>query len=143
MNSLNRLLAEAVAEALNVHAFSQPFEAVSQFVPGHDLEELEQLTVTVVPARRKVTISSRAGTFFDLSVMVGLQQQCRPTDDERIDSLLDLGNEILLYLRQTPLATFTDAHFLEAGEDDIFDPDHLVVRHVFSGVLTLTYRVQR
>lgn len=133
-------MADDVAELLNAATFSRTFTAERTYLAAANVEDLAELHVWVVPKSTESAPRSRA-TNEDLhAVDVAIQQQA-PTDAER-DALLGLAGEIKRYLDRRRLPTVSRARWVEATTAPLWDPKDLHERHVFTAVVTATYRME-
>lgn len=136
-------VAEAVAASLNNAAFGLPFEAVRRYQPVFDLEQVQTLTVSVVPRSLEIATASRDGSYFDAAIDVSVQKKVNPDDHASLDALTDLVEQIADHLRMKRLDGLPDALWLRIGNEPVFAPEHLDQMRQFTSVLTVTYRVKR
>ena len=142
MSTINQI-ADAIVQSLNAGSFSMPVEAQRCYQPVHDLSQLQQLRVSVVPKSLTATIATRSDSFFDCAIDIGVQRKVDADDQEALDGLMHLVEEIGDHLRFHKLEAFPSAAWLALENDPIFAPDHLEKERVFTSVLTVTYRVRR
>lgn len=135
-------LADAIVASLNAGSFGQRFQAERHYQPVVELQQLQQLKVTVVPKSVSISAASRQDSFFDCAVDIGVQRKISD-DPEVLDGLMQLVEEIADHLRFKRLDGFPAAAWLSIENDPIFAPDHLEKERVFTSVLTVTYRVRR
>jgi hypothetical protein len=134
-------IADAVAASLNAGTFSQPVAAQRMYQPAFTLEELTELTVSVVPRSTAVAASSRDAGQFDHAIDVGIQKKIAGEDD--IDPLLDLVEEIADHLRLKRLPDFPEAAWLGIAHEPVVSTEALSEHRAFTSVLTVTYRIRR
>ncbi|MCC6910375.1 MAG: hypothetical protein IT430_20765 [Phycisphaerales bacterium] len=134
-------LADAVTESLNGASFSMPFTAERLHQPSFNLAGLATLRVSVVPKSETIATASRANSFFDCAVDVGVQKKV--ADDTEIDVLLDLVEEIADHLRLKRLDEYPSAAWLSIEHDPVVAAEHLDQNRQLTSVLTVTYRVKR
>jgi hypothetical protein len=161
-SSQRAAIADAVAAALTGApggTFVEPVTvAVRKYLPAAELEDLANLTVTVVPmGPEERSIASRGKTWRDFTVQVGVQrrltQACAPDDpagNPELDELALLTEQIAGYFepdygasppRDGSLGT-TAAVWVKTACDPLYDVDHLLSKRVFTGVVHLTFRRQ-
>jgi hypothetical protein len=145
-------IADAVVAILNDAAlnsqFSQFFIAERFYVPVHKLPELTTLQVTVVPMTIGGELLSRGGQYLEThTISIGVQQQIGQgamTNDEikaACDPLVFLCQEIISLFAAKPLTGYSRAMCTWHDWKPVFSPEHLDERRVFTGVVTLTYKV--
>ncbi len=143
-------IADAVTAALNAATLSQSFVATRHYVPVHQLDDLADLKVTVVPASLVSTILDRGGNALNSYVIdVGVQKtigqgSMTPTQvNAACDPLMVLAEEISGQFQGKPLAGFPQARCIEAKNAPIFVPAMVDELRVFTSVLSLTFRLAR
>jgi hypothetical protein len=142
-------LADAVAYELNdapSGTFSPTFTAERKVLPVHELKDLKDLKVTVVPKAIEITGSTRATSQYDLVVDIGIQQKLPPatTDlDVNVTALGTLVDQIADYLRRRPLSLLPGVTWVGITNDPVYAPEHLLEQRVFTSVLTVTYRAMK
>ena len=146
MSSQIIAIADAVAQALNGHSFSQPFTARRCYVPTFDLKEMKSLHVTVVPRGVEMTTANRSMIQNAVQVDVAIQQKlpapASPASDQAfIDSLMGLVEEVADFIRTT--GRFGDAAWVKMENTPIYSAEHLEQLRQFTSVLTLTLLVMR
>lgn len=131
-------IANAVCSELNAE-FASEFAAVVMAVPLAKVEDLGSVKVTIVPRSLVPAQMTRSGRTMDVTVDVGIQK--RVADDADIEAMADLGERVLGFLWRHALATMPTAQFIEATNDPIMNSEHLQANHVFTGLVSVTYRV--
>ena len=140
-------IADAVAASINTAAadgvFPEPLEAVRAHRPSFDLEELDELRVSVVPRSTVITALARLQSQYECTVDVGIQQRVPAGDDARVDALLELAEAIGDHLRHKRLPEFPEAAWSSIAHDPVLAPEHHDERSTLTTVLSVTYRVRR
>ena len=136
-------IAEAVKAGLNAHDFSMEFEAARDYLPVFDLQEMQTLHVTVVPAGMTIAKLDRSRTQSDVQVDIGIQKKLSTADNAEIDALMALVEEVVDFLRFRKLEAFPEALWVSTENNPIFVREHLSEMRQFTSVLSLTYRVAR
>ena len=142
-------LTDAVVAKLNEGVFSESFVAVRHYRPTHELAELRDLKVSVVPKSIESSVESRELCAFDYAIDVGVQKRVTPNTPAEIDALLSLVQEIDDALRMVTLTwpvegdEDMEAAWIASANEPVYAPDHLAEHHVFTSVLTITYRIWR
>ena len=135
-------IANALTAELNAATFSQPFTAVCKFVPFYPEEDLQTLRVTVVPKSYEETNQSRQSSVLTISVDVAVQKKLADIEADS-PAMLDLVSDILVCFKGRTLTACPYARWVESKNEPLFSPEHLGQYKVFTGVLTLTYRMVR
>jgi len=133
-------IADAVVAELAEGSFSQSFTPVRRVLPGHELADLKDLRVTVVPKALEIESASRAASRFDVQVDVGIQKRVGAAMDAEVADLLGLVEEIAEFLRKRPLTAEPRAMWVTTANEPVYAPEHLLEQRTFTSVLTLTYR---
>lgn len=145
-------IAEAVKDALNAATLSQVFTASRVYVPVHELRDLKDLTVSVVPVDIENQLLDRRGDkLYTHHVDIGIQRvigQGRMTDDEinaAVDPLMQLAQEMidLFFPRELPIPTPPVPRCTDAQNRPIFAPAHLDEKRVFTSLVTLGFKQGR
>ena len=137
-------LADAVTSQLNQSEIVT--NAKRQVLPIHDLSQLRELTVSVVPRGVQVQSITRKLSQYDCQVDIGIQKKLTvPQDqiDPAVKGLSGLVEQIADYLQRQPLTDMPYAIWIKVENQPIYDPDHLANQRVFTSVLTLTYRITK
>ena len=137
-------LADAVTSQLNQSEIIT--DAKRQVLPIHDLSQLRELTVSVVPRGVQVQSITRKLSQYDCEVDIGVQQKLTVPQDEIdpvVKDLSGLVQQIADYLQRQPLTDMPYAIWIKVENVPIYDPEHLANQRVFTSVLTLTYRITK
>ena len=135
-------IAESVTAVLNAATLSQAFTAERAYVPVHELPDLVDLAVTVVPTSIGVTPLTRHSDDHEYTVDIGVQKRCTP-DPTEADPFMLLVEEIVDLFRGKALTDYTAAKCVRVANDPIYVPAHMDDERVFTSVVTLTFRVAR
>jgi len=81
-------IADAVVTELTGGAFSQSFTPQRRVLPEHELAEMKDLRVTVVPRGVEITASSRTTSQHDVQIDVGIQKKIGKATDTEVATLL-------------------------------------------------------
>jgi hypothetical protein len=140
-------IADAVAASINDAStggtFSEPVNAVRAYRPEHDLEQVSDMRVSVVPRAVEMVNLARQQTQLDCTVDIGLQQRVAAGDTARIDALLELAEQIGDRLRHKRLDGFPTAAWLRLEHEPVVAAEHLDERSTLTTVMSVTYRVRR
>jgi hypothetical protein len=133
-------IAKAVVAELNKNRFSLPFEAVFSVKPGFELSELDTLRVIVVPKTLEIETVSRSSSKYIVSVDIGIMQRIgKLTPEEAVETLGDLVDEIIEFVKTHSLFDFPAAQCTTVANDPIYIPDHLTQNRTFTSVLNVKY----
>ncbi|MBK9128183.1 MAG: hypothetical protein IPM13_10325 [Phycisphaerales bacterium] len=136
-------LAEAIIARLQAGTFSLPFEVQRGYRPALELPDLAAVRVTVIPKSLAVSQAARSGNFYDCTIDIGVQRKVSPDIPAELDALMGLVEEIGDHLRGQSLPGMPEAAWLWLENEPVFAPEHLEQQHLFTSVLSLTYRVRR
>jgi len=135
-------IADAVTAALNAASLSQTFVAERAYVPVHELKDLVDLKVTVVPASLSMVTLSRRDDDFDYVIDIGIQKRIANTT-AGIDPFMTLAEEIVDLFRGVKLTGYETALCVAAANAPIYSPQHIDEYHLFTTVISLTFRKAR
>jgi len=137
-------IAKAVVAELNAApdgTFSQAFTAVFKLVPKHEISELSNLKVTVVPQGYDMKNSSRAATEYDFTIDIGIQKKLTTADVEaECCGLYPVVDEIIDYLQKRCLTAVPWANQTTMSNAPVVSVDHLDDNRVFSSLVTIGYK---
>jgi len=136
-------IADALVTEINGGSFSQPFTAARELLPNYELAEMTDLHVTVVPKAVEITPFSRAMHQHEVQIDIGIQKKIASDIESEVPQLMTLVEEIADYLRKRPLAGMPQVVWFKAACEPIFSHQHLAEKRLFTGILTVTYRVVR
>jgi hypothetical protein len=141
-------IAAAVVAALNAASLSQPFTAVRHYLPEFDLQEMDTLHVSVVPAELDEEMADRTRDKAEYKIHVAVQKrvakQATPgIDTTAVDALMQLVEEIDDLFRHKQLTGYEEAHWAKTENKPIYDPKHLKEHGQFTSLLIFTFRVTR
>lgn len=127
-------LADAVAAEISAGVVP----AVRRYVPFGRLEDLDTLRVSVAPRTAAVDFLGRRSRQITVEIDVCVQIR---GDDAAFDSALTMLEDIAAFMFARELAGAAWASYVGQGIDPIFNPEHAREHGVFTGVVTLRYRV--
>ena len=136
-------IAEAVKEELDASSFSLPFSAKRFYQPLFELEEMQDLHVSVVPQALTIFSLSRSQGQYDVKIDVAVQKKFQRGEAAELDPLMDLVEEIAGHFRAKRLAGLPGAMWVKTENAPIFAQEHMEEMRQFTSVLTFTFRVQR
>jgi len=134
-------VAKAVVAELNAHeGFAMAFTAVYSVKPSFDLTALETIRVVVVPKSYEIASISRAASKYVATVDIGIMKRIGTmTPEEAVDTLGDLVEEIIEFLKHQSLSDFPAGQVVGITNDPLYIPDHLTGQRTFTSVLTIQY----
>jgi hypothetical protein len=136
-------VADGVVAELNAGTFSQPLTAARHYVPSFELQEMNELRVSVVPKAVVVSPLDRSRNTHDAQIDLAVQKKFATGDAAEIDPLMALVEEIADHFRLRRLDSFPAAHWIKTEHKPIYAQDHWEELRQFTSVLTLTFRVIR
>lgn len=136
-------IADAVVTEINAGEFSQSVEADRSYLPVFDLQEMDDLHVTVVPRSVTTLPGGRAHNQHDYAIDVAIQKKLDAVSNDDIDTLLGLVQELADQFRFKRLTDYADAVWLKTENVPLYSPEHLEQLRQFTSVLTITFRIMR
>jgi hypothetical protein len=135
-------IAAGVVADLGRTLWSQTLQAQRMYVPRHELKDLATTTVTVVPKALQSELLDRATFQTDYLVDVTVQKHLDTVDDAQVDAMMGLVQEIVDHWRMRALKIgVADAVCVAVAHDPVYSVEHLSTMQVFTGVLTMTFRL--
>ena len=139
MSATEILVADAVVATLNA-AGTFAFTAQRTHLPDFTPEDLVEVRVSVCPRTKKAELLTRDSVGKDCAIDVGVQKKVDATNLADVDACLELVERIADYLRGRELVGYP-AKWVEEAQEPLLAAEHLDQLGVFTGVLTVTYRV--
>lgn len=133
---------DALVAVLNAQSWTKEFTAVTGYVPRYQLKDMDTLHVTVVASNIESEREARNLRQEEYEVQVGIQQRFS-AEAADCDALVALGQEIGDYLFANPALSGYPAAALWKWKFYPYYAEDLVSRRQYTGVLVLTYRVDR
>ena len=138
--SLATTIAKSAVAELNQHDFSLPLTAAFSVKPGFELSELETLRVIAVPKTLELETVSRSSSKYLVSVDIGIMQRIgKMTPEEAVETLGNLVDEIIEFLKTKTLDDFPAAQCVGVANDPLYIPDHLTQSRTFTSVVNVKY----
>lgn len=131
----------AIAAELETAALSLPFIVEEGYIPHHAPEELEDLTVVVIPKRVDEQLTSRNSTMDDCFIDVAVQVKVASDTPAELDPYAALAHEIRLYFAAAARRKQAGATWVKSSHPFIYAPEHLREKRIFTSVVTLQYKV--
>lgn len=144
-------LRKDVAKALREKAWSQEFEPVESYTARIQLEEVEQLKVTVMKAEWGIDTDNRTEWENDYAIDIGIQYRAKAALGveaiEKFDALMLLEQEFVEYFQENRAGT-ADAPLMSVavgpgGNGQPYIPDFIETLNQFTAVVRLTFRKWR
>ena len=138
-------LADAIVTRLNAEDWDLEFTARRSLRDEKDLGETENLQVVVVPVGITSERETRTEVRHQMVVNLGIVQKAGVAVadmDAFCVARMDLAEAIVKDLQWNQLAGFSQATFMAALVDPIFDAESIATRRQFFTVIVLTYQVQ-
>lgn len=84
-------ISDSVTAQLNAAALSQPFHAQRLYVPDFDLEDMQELRVSVVPRELAILAHDRTTSKYNARIDVAVQRKFDSGSNSEIDPLIALS----------------------------------------------------
>lgn len=135
-------IAKACSDRLEAEAsaFALPYAVTAKLRPRATLLDLEQLTLTVVPMAATTTPHDRASEIDDITIEIGVQQQCDGDDETKVENLIAFCTDLRRFWRGTRLLAGA-VMWRESQNDPLFFPEHLDTLNTFSSVVAIRWSV--
>lgn len=141
-------IADAVVSELNSNTFSQTFTAIRKYIPEYQTPDYATIKVTVIANDDTSEILTRAGVQDDIAIDIGVQKKLvNPpvgkfdVDPAEVDPLLNFLEELKEFFLGHALAAIPNAGCIKAKYVPIYAPGQMREDRIFTGVVTLTFRV--
>ena len=136
-------VADAVVAQLNTASLSQPVVAERLYVPNFDLQDMQDLRVTVVPRELHVRSLDRGRNNYEAEIDLAVQKKFKKGDADEIDPLVAFVEEIADLFRLKRLTSFPGAIWSRTDHQVLYSQEHWDQLRQFTSLLTLTFRVMR
>lgn len=146
-------IADAVVSELNSASLSQSFEAVRSYVPVHEIRDLVDLKVAVVPFNIIGNTIDRSGRqMYNYEIYVTIQRMIGigPLTNDQInaaaDPLMILAEEIVDLFNGKALTLAYDpigVRCVDVKNSPSFAPHHLDEERIFTSEIILGFKVGR
>ncbi len=136
-------IAQAVTDELNAGTFSQPLVAVREYWPAFDLQEMQNLHVTVVPRGVRISLADRTRVQHEVLIDIAVQKKVAQETAAELDPLMALVQEVVDFLKHRRLTAIPDAIWIRTENEPVFAQEHLSELRQFTSLLTVTYRLAR
>lgn len=145
MSSIAVDIAESVKEALNAHAFSQPFESERIYIAKLDLEALSALKVGVSTREHSIARANRTELNFDTTIVVSVRKRAPKGEPLGLDELVALTQEIALFLENLKVLDDapTSTRLGPVAIAPIYDPNHLNDWNQFTSYVLMPFRTKQ
>lgn len=141
-------LRKGVTQALEKKQFSQQFKPEQKYLARRELEDTDQLHVTVMMAQWEMGLDNRAEWVNDYQLFIGIQYRAKANkgieDTEKFDELMLLEQEITKHFHDVR-ETFSDAPLVDIalgpdGNGSPYIPEDIDKLNQFTAVVVLTFR---
>ena len=136
-------IADSVTAKLNAAQLSQTFTAERLYVPNFDLQELQQLRVSVVPRDLTILAHDRTSSKYNARIDIAVQQKFASGSNLEIDPLTALIEEIADLFRIKRLDSMPEARCVAVEHPVIYSTEHWEQHRQFTSLLTLTFQLAR
>lgn len=138
-------IADAVRDKINSASaqaeFTESFTAVRSLAPMRDLEEYDELQVTVTPETDEFELASRDAQKVSCEVSIAFEQNVSSESDVRIESILKLADSVAKYLagEASRDAIIPGAYWTGQKSDPVQDLQSIGETNKFMTVITVGY----
>ena len=136
-------IADAVVAELAAGSFDQELFVERLYVPDFDLEEMDELRVTVVPRELRVSGLNRTQCSYEADIDIAIQKKFKLGSAAEIDPLVELVEAIADFFRLRRLTSFPAVIWSGTEHHVLYSEEHWNQYHQFTSLLTLTFRVDR
>lgn len=136
-------IAAAVVSEINAAELSQPVTAERTFLPVFDLEDMQDLHVTIVPRGVTTLPGGRGHNQHDYAIDIAVQKKLDAVSNAEVDTLLGLVQELADLFRFKRLTDAPNAAWLKTENVPVYSPEHLEQLRQFTSVITITFRIMR
>lgn len=136
-------IADSVTAQINAAALSQPLQAERLYVPNFDLEEMNQLRVSVVPRELTILALDRTSSKYNTRIDIAVQRKFDSGSNAEIDPLVALVEEIADLFRLKRLDSMPEARCVQVEHPVIYSHEHWEQYRQFTSLLTLTFQLAR
>jgi hypothetical protein len=134
-------IADAAKNLLNSGTFCLEATIERVIIPELTQADIEARTlkVSVVPKAIDNEPISRSQDTNEYKIDIGIQKKIEDIETE-VPTLLIFVKEVVNFLKRKSLPTKPQAHYIGLENKSIYDVAHLSEHHVFTTVITVSYR---
>lgn len=135
-------LADAVVYDLNSKTdWSIPFIAERVAAARKDIRELNEISVSVIPASIQYQREARDFMRYIMVIDIGIQKHLDGNETDAVGELGSLVDEIAQYLSGRKLSQKPNAKQIGISNDPIYIQEHLLQKRVFTSVVSVKYQI--
>lgn len=132
-------IADAVLATIAGATLSQTVVASRQYMPSYDLDDTDELRVSVVPREVDILPLDRQANQYQAKIDVAVQKKFDHATNGEIDPLVELTSEIIDLFRMKRLATMSAARCVSVEWPVVYSPEHWDQLRTFTSLVTLTF----
>lgn len=136
-------IADSVTAQLNAASLTHDFTAERLYVPNFDLEDMQDLRVSVVPRELLILAHDRTTSKYNARIDVAVQRKFNQGTNVEIDPLVALVEEIADLFRLKRLDSMPEARCIQVEHPVIYSAEHWEQLRQFTSLLTLTFQLAR
>jgi hypothetical protein len=134
-------IADAVRDRINSGVYAVPVNATTAIPRTDRLEEIRDLTVTVLPVGIDTEPLTRAQDEDRYQISIGIQKHLETTTDAEIRELHKLTRAIQARVNRFNVTAGSDcADWIGGTINPIWSASNLIQKRIFTAVIDLTYR---
>jgi hypothetical protein len=136
-------VADAVKAELESITFSYPLTYLRAWLPRKEMKKFVENTIyaTICPRGSEPIQISRSRTMKEYQIDIALQCKIASASNTLVDPMVRLSDQIAKALRNVQLAGAPDVRWAREQRQPIFSDDHAEEFALFTGVLTVFYRL--
>jgi hypothetical protein len=131
-------IAIAVADSIAAASLPSPVQVERQWLPIHDLSEMQQTVISVIPAGQAREIAGRSRLRRTFRIEIGVQRKLSTDEPAEIDDLVRLTDAIAAIFENGRLSALPEVIWAKTEHQPVVALDHLNELRQFTSLLTLT-----
>jgi hypothetical protein len=136
-------VADAVKAELEAITFSYPLTYLRAWLPRKEMKKFVENTIyaTICPRGSENVQISRSRTMKEYQIDIALQCKISSASNDLVDPMVRLSDQLAKALRNVKLVGAPDVRWAREQRQPIFSDDHAEEFALFTGVVTVFYRL--
>ena len=144
-DAISLQVANAVVAELSSATFSAAITPAVRLVPYNEMDDFDDVRVTVAPQILQEQAASRSDTMQTLLITIGIEKKVGVPDPATADAdamaTVNVAEEIARFIRHRKLSNYPKAKYIRHTIDPLLDPDSLASHGIAQSIIQISYLV--
>jgi len=144
-DAISLQVANAVVAELSSATFSAAITPAVRLVPYNEMDDFDDVRVTVAPQILQEQAASRSDTMQTLLITIGIEKKVGVPDPTTADAdamaTVNVAEEIARFIRHRKLSNYQKAKYIRHTIDPLLDPDSLASHGIAQSIIQISYLV--